>query len=218
MSLHKYLVSTVSSRFVSALTHSYRDFGVRITGLYSRTASSRPCPSASGPITIETCGEAVGCGVHGPSHTTSSSRHHPNQSLRAAESGRGADGEGEGRQRRPRQPLDRRLVEVAKAVGGGYCRLQMPLKLAPGRETVAVEAHAMLLPEIDMYGTPSVDKANQPQPQNHRKPQTVTQNQKTEPPNSMVPKVKGHFPMRLFVKLCNPAIFSGPTIRRHGAG
>ena len=33
--------------------------------------------------------------------------------------------------------LDRRLEEVAKAVGGGHCRLQMPLKLALGvRETV----------------------------------------------------------------------------------
>jgi hypothetical protein len=31
-----------------------------------------------------------------------------------------------------------RLEEVAKAVGGGYCRLQTPLKLALGvRETVA---------------------------------------------------------------------------------
>ena len=30
------------------------------------------------------------------------------------------------------------MEEVAKAVGGGYCRLQMPLKLALGvRETVA---------------------------------------------------------------------------------
>ena len=28
--------------------------------------------------------------------------------------------------RRPQQRLDRRLEEVAKAVGGGYCRLQMP--------------------------------------------------------------------------------------------
>ena len=28
--------------------------------------------------------------------------------------------------------LDRRLEEVAEAVGGGYCRLQMPLKLALG--------------------------------------------------------------------------------------
>ena len=41
-------------------------------------------------------------------------------------------------QRRPQKPLDRRFEEVAKAVGGGYCRLQMPLKLALAvRETVA---------------------------------------------------------------------------------
>ena len=34
--------------------------------------------------------------------------------------------------------LGRRLEEVVKAVGGGYCRLQMPLKLALGvRGTVA---------------------------------------------------------------------------------
>ena len=36
------------------------------------------------------------------------------------------------------EALDRRLEEVAEAVGGGYCRLQMPLKLALGvRGTVA---------------------------------------------------------------------------------
>ena len=35
-------------------------------------------------------------------------------------------------------PLDRRLEEVAKAVGGGYCRLQLPLRLAFAvRETLA---------------------------------------------------------------------------------
>ena len=46
--------------------------------------------------------------------------------------------EGKGPQRRPQERLDRQLEEVAKAVGGGYCRLQMPLKLALGvRETVA---------------------------------------------------------------------------------
>ena len=46
--------------------------------------------------------------------------------------------EGEGPQRRPQKRLDRQLEEVAKAVGGGYCRLQMPLRLAPGvREPVA---------------------------------------------------------------------------------
>ena len=46
--------------------------------------------------------------------------------------------EGKGPQRRPRKRLDRRLEEVAKAVGGGYCRLQMPWKPAFGvRGTVA---------------------------------------------------------------------------------
>ena len=37
---------------------------------------------------------------------------------------------GKGPQRRPQRRLGRRLEEVAKAVGGGYCRLQMPLKRA----------------------------------------------------------------------------------------
>ena len=46
--------------------------------------------------------------------------------------------EGKGPRRRPRKRLDRRLEEVAEAVGGGYCRLQMPLRLAVAvRETVA---------------------------------------------------------------------------------
>ena len=46
--------------------------------------------------------------------------------------------EGKGPQRRPKKRLDRRLEEGAKAVGGGYCRLRMPLKLALGvRGTVA---------------------------------------------------------------------------------
>ena len=37
---------------------------------------------------------------------------------------------GNGPRRRPHLRFDRRLEEVAKAVGGGYCRLQMPLSLA----------------------------------------------------------------------------------------
>ena len=46
--------------------------------------------------------------------------------------------EGKGPQRRPQRRSGRRLEEVAKAVGGGYCRLQMPLRLALGvRGTVA---------------------------------------------------------------------------------
>ena len=44
-------------------------------------------------------------------------------------------------QRRPQERLSWRLEEVAKAVGGSYSRLQMPLKLALAvRETVADEA------------------------------------------------------------------------------
>ena len=46
--------------------------------------------------------------------------------------------EGKGPQRRPQKRLDRRLEGFAKAVGGGYCRLQMLLRLAIGvRGTVA---------------------------------------------------------------------------------
>ena len=43
--------------------------------------------------------------------------------------GRGAL-EGKGPQRRPQRRLGRQLGGVAEAVGGGYCRLQTPLKPA----------------------------------------------------------------------------------------
>ena len=47
-------------------------------------------------------------------------------------------GPGKGPQRRLQKRSDRRLEEVTKAVGGGYCRLQMSLSLALGvKETVA---------------------------------------------------------------------------------
>ena len=42
--------------------------------------------------------------------------------------------EGKGPQRRAQRRLDGRLEEVAKAVGGGYCRLQMPLAIGTWRE------------------------------------------------------------------------------------
>ena len=46
--------------------------------------------------------------------------------------------EGKGPRRRPQERWDRRLEEVAEAVGDGYCRLQMPLRLALAvRETAA---------------------------------------------------------------------------------
>ena len=50
----------------------------------------------------------------------------------AVEGGGGDASEGKGPQRRPQRRLGRRLEEVAKAVGGGYCRLHMPLRLALG--------------------------------------------------------------------------------------
>ena len=48
--------------------------------------------------------------------------------------------EGKGPQRRPQKRLGRRLEEVAKAVGGGYCRLRMPLKwhLPLGRQWLGI--------------------------------------------------------------------------------
>ena len=47
--------------------------------------------------------------------------------------------EGKGPRRRPRKRLDRWFEEVAKAIGGGCCRFQMPLNLALAvSETVAV--------------------------------------------------------------------------------
>ena len=47
---------------------------------------------------------------------------------------------GKGPQRRPQQRFDRRLEEVAKTVGGGYCQLQMPLRLhlASGEQWLGV--------------------------------------------------------------------------------
>ena len=57
----------------------------------------------------------------------------------SAKGGRGRDAlEGTGPRRRTWKQSGRRLEEVAKAVGGGYCRLQMALKLALAvRGTVA---------------------------------------------------------------------------------
>ena len=79
--------------------------------------------------------------THRPRETRSShtptSAHYDGAAGPATATGRDAL-EGKGPQRQPQRRLGRRLEEVAKAVGGGYCRLQMPLRLALGvRETVA---------------------------------------------------------------------------------
>ena len=59
----------------------------------------------------------------------------------------------EGTHRRPQKRLARRLEEIAKAVGGGYCRLQMPLGLARTvRETVV--GRRLSAPEGGLYLPP----------------------------------------------------------------
>ena len=62
----------------------------------------------------------------------------PSDSVTNGRGGGGGALEGKGLQRRPQNRLGMRLSGVAKAVGGGYCRLQMLFKLAlVARETVA---------------------------------------------------------------------------------
>ena len=61
--------------------------------------------------------------------------------------------EGKGPPRRPQKRLDRQLEEVAKAVGIGYCQLQMPLKLAlavreGGGGYVSPSSNASLIPPL----------------------------------------------------------------------
>ena len=71
--------------------------------------------------------------------------------------------EGKGPERLPQRRLKRRLEEVAKAVGGGYCRLQMSLKPALGvRGTVAghrldaLEGGGGVPPPFPMHPPPPV--------------------------------------------------------------
>ena len=87
-------------------------------------------------------------------------------------SGRGGNGapcepppkgvlEGKAPQRRPQERFNRRLQEVAKAVGGGYCWVQTPLKLALGvRETVT--GHRLGALEGEGGGTSSPSDATPP--------------------------------------------------------
>ena len=86
--------------------------------------------------------------------------------------GRGAL-EGKGPWRRPQKPLDKRLEEVAKAVGGGYCRLQMPLSLALSvRETVARHRVGAL----EGAGYPTLSSASLPAgPKSHQKLESLVE-------------------------------------------
>ena len=69
--------------------------------------------------------------------------------------------EGNRPQRRLQKRFDRRLEEATKAVGGGYCRLQTPLRLALGvRGTVA--GHR--LTALEGGGVPPPSSASLPMP------------------------------------------------------
>ena len=63
--------------------------------------------------------------------------------------------EGKGLQRQPQRRLDRRLEEVAEAVGGGYCRLQMPLRLALGVTGTVAERPGAPLPPFPLHLCPA---------------------------------------------------------------
>ena len=86
--------------------------------------------------------EASVCGNPLMPHSTAPRSGAPMPDLRQAPEAGGGGGrdtlEGKGPQRWSMKRLDRRLEEVTKAVGGGYCRLQMPVKRAVAiRQTVA---------------------------------------------------------------------------------
>ena len=71
--------------------------------------------------------------------------------------------EGRGPQRRSQMRLARRLEEVAQAVGGGYCRLQMPLRLALGVRGI-VAGHRLGALEGGGYLPPSSNASLPPPP------------------------------------------------------
>ena len=108
--------------------------------------SPRGCPPTGQPCEVWPGGiEGTGAGGWTPTH--------------AAGGGILEGGVTPGRSRRggassrPQRWLGRRLEEVAEAVGGGYCRLQMPLRLALGvRGTVA--GHRLRALERGGYLTP----------------------------------------------------------------
>ena len=104
------------------------------------------CRPRAAPKVMTLAGRASSRWRHERAPSLSCSREHSSDntthvpaftSLSGVWGGRDAS-EGKGPQRQPQQRLGRRLEEVAAAVGGGYCRRQMPLKLALAvRGTVA---------------------------------------------------------------------------------
>ena len=128
--------------------HSLTAFGTGGAAMWAGSGSPQPRAypgQVEGPQGAEsasalgaTGASCTGCGATARVDEGAQRAPHPN-GLSVGRGGGGRDAlKGKGPQRRVQRRLDKWLEEVAKAVGGGYCRLQMPLRLAFGvRGTVA---------------------------------------------------------------------------------
>ena len=126
----------------------------------------------------------------------------------AMRGGRGGGGgrealEGKGPQRWPQQRLGRRSEEVAEAVGGGYCWLQMPLRLALGvGVTVAGHRQGALKGGVVPPPLPMHPWGGGTCEQRHGSPTLTYQN--------YAPPLSGHKP---WVRVSLPQYRSEPTRR-----
>ena len=99
------------------------------TPLHVRVALSRAFPPPRhSPARAAFPSLSTALGPHSPSPPCA-----PGMSRQRGGGGGGRDAlEGKAPQRRPQKRFDRRWEDIAEAVGGGYCRLQMPLSPALG--------------------------------------------------------------------------------------
>ena len=112
---------------------SARGPSVVSAGASARAEAHRPratqCGAAPPPAHPQRQHRVVGGGLHAKGGLRAERR---GTVLCVWGGGRSDALERRGPPRRPQKRMDRRLEEVAIAIGGGYCRLQMPLRLALG--------------------------------------------------------------------------------------
>ena len=126
--------------------------------------------------------------------------------------------EGKAPQRQPRRRVGRRLEGVAQAVGGGYCRLQMPLKPALGvRGTVAGHRPGALegggrggAPPLPAHPCP------RPNPKESRSPQPMPHELSHGRVAQRMFRRAGHEVSVVRASAAPPGAFAGPRIRVPG--